>query len=194
MPSVGRPNVYGLRYDVKKELALFREFRREAPRWERHLSTDVEFLALGQHYGLPTRMLDWSTNPLVAAWFACSADEASDGAINMLRVPKRSGIVDDYPGLDPFALPAGAAPLLVRVPPTVSRITAQQGLFSLHADPTAAWVPTSPPYMFNRLIIPAAEKAYFLQMLHILGVNQARLMVDLAGHCSTLAWQYKTRP
>lgn len=28
-------------------------------------------------------------------------------------------------------------------------------------------------------------------MLHVLGVNQSRLLVDVASHCATLAWQYK---
>ena len=191
-PSAGRRPVFGVGYSSIKEQRLYREFRREAPRWERHLSTALEFLALGQHYGLPTRLLDWSTNPLVAAWFACANESTADGRLHMLRVPRHSSIQDDDQAFDPFAI--RSAVVLVRVPPNVARITAQQGLFSLHPDPTADWNPPSPPHMYSVLDIPRSEKPYFLQMLHILGVNHARLMVDLAGHCSTLAWQYKTWP
>ena len=43
-----------------------------------------------QHYGAPTRLLDWSGNPLVALFFACQDFIEEDGAVWMLQKEKYS--------------------------------------------------------------------------------------------------------
>ena len=50
----------------------------------------ASWLTLMQHYGLPTRLLDWSESPLVALYFALSSDEdaKTDAAVWVLNPMK----------------------------------------------------------------------------------------------------------
>lgn len=190
LPSIGRPSVHGPSgYSQQDERALFLDFRREARRYQPDLQGDLAWLAVGQHNSLPTRLLDWSDNPLVAAWFAClEGHDKANGLVFMLRFMK-SDVLDET--LDPFD-PALVEPRLVRVPPHVTRITAQHGLFSIHPDPDQAWTPGY-QFRFHGFEIPAGEKAYFRQALHAFGFNRGRLMADLDGLGRTLAWQFRTQ-
>ncbi|MFZ2235986.1 MAG: FRG domain-containing protein, partial [Dokdonella sp.] len=66
---------------AKVERALLDEFLQKIPSiYSREISTDWEALAIMQHYGGMTRLLDWTRNPLVAAWFALNT---------YLSVPKK---------------------------------------------------------------------------------------------------------
>lgn len=57
------------------EPALLRSFRKYAPRGTFARNSDWEALSVGQHNGLPTRLLDWSVSPLIAAHFATAERE-----------------------------------------------------------------------------------------------------------------------
>jgi hypothetical protein len=188
-PSAGRDQCVGSAgYRRADEYNLLKDFVREAKRYVESGFSELEWLALAQHHGLPTRLLDWSTNPLVAAWFACEKEEnTDDGVVHMINVPsldRRDDILPFDPRLSDVAL--------VQVPPRVGRITAQQGLFSLHPDPTAKWTPGR-ALRYHTLEIPGAEKPFFRQALDAFGVNRGRLMIDLDGLCATLSWKYRTR-
>jgi hypothetical protein len=66
--------------------------------------SDQKVYFLQQHYGMPTRLLDWTTNPLVALYFSCADPKhrAVDGKVFMLaahKLPKRP-----QPGGAPFGI------------------------------------------------------------------------------------------
>jgi hypothetical protein len=79
LPSIFRQ---GHAYSVSlNEQKMFDEFRRRYPEEASAHKNTYEWLTLMQHYGLPTRLLDWSSNLLVSFYFCCSSDLSVDGAL-----------------------------------------------------------------------------------------------------------------
>jgi hypothetical protein len=51
-------------------------------------ATLVEVYFIAQHHGMPTRLLDWSTNPLAALFFACDGNASEDGYVYAMDARK----------------------------------------------------------------------------------------------------------
>ncbi|MBQ4544555.1 MAG: FRG domain-containing protein [Oscillospiraceae bacterium] len=66
---------------IEKETALINDLILQEPYEFGNQMTDFEQLVKMQHYGLPTRLLDVTTNPLIALYFACSEHEDKNGEL-----------------------------------------------------------------------------------------------------------------
>lgn len=200
VPSAGRRDALDDRaYDPAKEIDAFHNFRWQKSRHGVICENDLEALALGRHHGLPTRLLDWSANPLTAAFFASGSTgdlKKKDGIVHMIRTRqgtvKRSADADPRHPIDPFDPALGPEPLLVEVRPRHSRVAAQQGIFSLHPDPTKEFEPATSRLViqYDSFVISGANKKGFERALSVLDFNSERLMADLDGLAQKLARDY----
>lgn len=77
------PSIFRTPNGVEKEHLLFRDMVAHEPQSFSECKSALDYLVQMQHYGLPTRLLDMTTNPLVALYFACqpTADDALAGAL-----------------------------------------------------------------------------------------------------------------
>ncbi len=87
-----RPGIYreGREKFIEREGAFIREIITTYPKYFTECKTALDYLSVMQHYGFPTRLLDFSENPLIALFMACDGKEEKPGDVIRVSVPSSS--------------------------------------------------------------------------------------------------------
>ncbi|MCH8273491.1 MAG: FRG domain-containing protein [Armatimonadetes bacterium] len=151
---------------------------------------DEKMWALAQQHGGKTPLLDWTTSPFVAAFFAyadlvlnCKAEDRNGSvAVWALRIGNARSILSN-------AEPPERFRLCYHVLPANRRLIAQQGLFTYHDEPVdmVSWIasydvdPRLNYPVFQKYVIQSEDYDFALSLLNRMNINYATLFPDIGG-------------
>jgi hypothetical protein len=200
------------------EAHIFRNFiRYSRPYLVSTPGNDWEYLVSAQHHGVPTRLLDWTYSPLIAAHFATlpRPGERTDRAVWRLdwqRVHRHFGFPALALGLDDLGrnLPGGDAlspwdlfdadarerPFACMLePPSVDpRMVGQSAVFTLCSTKSQSFDAFLAAHglddALSRIVIPVADAPRIRDQLDMVGADERRLFPDLDGVAAKLRRYY----
>ncbi len=187
---------------ISKEQVLFNEYERSAPRLKVDKGNDWELLIDMQHYGIPTRLLDWTDVLGVALAFALydSKDDHEDSAIYLLdplalnkktqigaikRVPNDATYTYKaiYWHSNPFA---ALAPIAMDCLLRNERIAAQSGYFTVHGANVQP-IDDQAPECIRKIVLCSKVKPAVREFLEYANLNSLSIYPDVVGMARHIA-------
>lgn len=220
IPSIGRPHEYNgktIEFTKEQERSLLHRFRRRIYPLMGSVLNEWEAILLARHHLLPTRLLDWSRLPLIALYFAVSANQKVAG--DVWAIVRFASEEHDLDVLEKSVGGPNDGPLCLLDPPknlspnctqdavkiihpfyNSPRIVSQDGVFTLHHNPSHPLDEYAGQSFDDerldveyliRIPIPANAKQKLVWELDTFGINRRTVFPDLDGIAQHL-WEIET--
>lgn len=181
---------------LSKEQELFHKYRQAATYLLKARESDWETVFDMQHYGIPTRLLDWTETLGVAVFFALGT-EPSEAAVYVLDPMALNRLATGTPQLkhaddpsfsyrsvywkkEPFA---PRLPIALDPPFQNGRLFAQRGMFTIHGDDERS-LEEQCPSCVRKVLLPKSARRGALEFLQFSSLNELSIFPDIVGVAS----------
>lgn len=176
-PSIGRCN-----YSKALEKEVFLKFKQQYYSYTNERpQNDMDLLFLAQHYGLPTRLLDWTYNPMIALYFASENQDYEDGCIFSVDLHKAILFDSESNGVAPKTIDEIMSidkPVYIVPGYTDARYKNQKALFLLCSKPDKKFTFATP-----RFVVKKKYKSQIREELAMLGYDKTLVYPMLDSLC-----------
>jgi len=215
------PKLYREKGLEKYERELLRDFKLYSHPYLNNKipDNDFEWLFLMQHYGIPTRLLDWTESSLIALFFSLINYKSDCNSAVWLFHPwtlnenilgdRKSVITYEDPFLSSYLLDdcnninrsiSADYPIALRPKRNSPRIISQKGMFTIHGSRK---IPLNKLYfdynskesrktkiLIKKIIISKSYKLSIFKELYSSGITESVLFPEITGLCNELTFRY----
>ena len=165
--------------ELSADFERFEEWRKLAKEVFHDLpNNDFECLAFAQHYGLVTRLLDWTKDPLVALYFAVQHKKTQKPTDGVVFAHKTKFLIKQK--FAQFSTPELGYDFCVLEPEVLNpRVIAQKGLFTYHKNPWADMRQAAQNDVLKYVVIAHGRKKQISEQLRETGYSKQTMFPDI---------------
>jgi len=208
------PSLYRCEVEPEYEREILRDFKIALSSDHSFLtSSEIDWLFIAQHHGLPTRILDWTVNPLVALFFVVEDFENQDDGcvvaldpwtLNRASADWQSVPTSDNELMSEYTLDLKTTkvqrtrkarqPMAFRPRSPFKRSTAQGGVFTIHgSDRTPLENLPFKGIEMQRVVIEGSSKYAIVRQLNELAINKGALFGSPDAIATSIRFRYSKK-
>lgn len=163
------------------------------------IKNEIEWMLYAQHYGIPTKLMDFTTSHVISLLFAVEKsfqDDSEDDAVVYFLNPsalnnktKEQSQIINISGDEVISSEGHDGPFVVQGRKINSRVNAQKGLFVIFQDDDSPLEISLDESILRKIVINSGDKKAILASLYSMGISFTHIYPELTSVAKDILMQ-----